>query len=303
MGSLKLYATLAGLLAVAASTTVRAADLLPPPPPLEAPPFEVGGGWYLRGDVGVSAYDAGKISNVSSPDITYYDKDFGSGAFAGAGVGYQFNNWFRADITGEYRFSTGFKWNDRGGVSTQTAFGGLIYTANGTSYEKTSGDYSAAVVLVNGYFDLGTWYGITPFVGAGVGWNYHWTSGGTTSTVNAFGNYVGPDGFVQAGSPPSGVSGGSIRDHGKGDLAWALHAGLGYDVSPNLKLEVAYRYLNLGSTQTGLIDCYCNQVYAGTKVKDLESHDIKIGMRWMLGGPVLASMPQEPYGAPIVRKY
>jgi opacity protein-like surface antigen len=285
MGSFKLYATLAGLLAVASSTAVRAADLLPPPPPLEAPPLEVGGGWYLRGDVGVSNYDGAKFKNAETPDATYSGENFGSGAFAGAGVGYQFNNWFRADVTGEYRFSTGIRVNDH------SFFYSNGYGING--YESTKGDYSGAVVLVNGYFDLGTWYGITPFVGAGVGWGHTKLDGWSTSTVNAY-----TDKSIGAA-----VSGGTIRDKSSDHLAWALHAGLGYDVSPNLKLELAYRYLNLGDARTGNIDCYCGETYSGLKVKDLQSHDIKIGMRWMLGGPVAAPMPVEPYGAPIIRKY
>lgn len=311
MGSFKFYATVAGVLAVAASTSARAADLLPPPPPPPVPvPVDVGGGWYLRGDVGVSAYDAGKITNVNGPDVSYYDRDFGAGAFAGAGIGYQFNNWFRADVTGEYRFSTGFNWHDKGSVGTSTLFwNGAAYdtyTASGTSYEKSSTKYTSAVVLVNGYFDLGTWYGITPFVGAGVGYAYHWLTNGDTSTINAFGNWVAADGTVSPGTAPTGVAGGTIRNSNKGDLAWALHAGLAYDVSPNLKLEVAYRYLNMGDVKTGSIDCYCGATYGGVKVKTLESQDIKIGMRWMLGGPVVAAAPiaEEPYpAAPIIRKY
>ena len=302
MGSLKVYATVAGVLAAAAITTANAADLLPPPPPPPMEPYvsDVGGGWYLRGDVGVSHYEGGKISNPSATGIVFYDKEFGSGAFAGGGVGYQFNSWFRADVTGEYRFSTGFGFRDKGGVQTSGFFNGITYTSNGTSYEKTGFDYSAAVVLVNGYFDLGTWWGFSPFVGAGVGYAYHWAHNGGTSTVNAFGPYVDPNGIVQPGSPPAGVSGGSIRNKNSGDLAWALHAGIGYDVTPNVKLELAYRYLNLGSVRTGVIDCYCNQTYAGSRVKDLESHDIKLGMRWALGGPVSAPA-YEP--APLIRKY
>ena len=309
MGSFKFYATVAGCLAVASSVgAARAADLLgpPPPPPMEPYVSDVGGGWYLRGDVGVSHYEAHRLENASSPGISYYDRDFGSGGFAGAGVGYQFNSWFRADVTGEYRFSTGFGWRDKGGANTSTQFynpgTGVYdtYTATGTSYEKTKSSYYAAVVLVNGYFDLGTWYGFTPFLGGGVGYAYHFFRGGDTSTVNAYGNYVDVNGVASPGGPPAGVSGGSIANKDKGDLAWALHAGVAYDVTPNVKLELAYRYLNMGDVKTGVINCYCNQQYAGTRIRELESHDVKIGMRWAFGGPVSAPA-YEP--GPLIRKY
>ena len=68
MGSSKIYASLAGFLAVAASTmTARAADLLPPLPAPE--PFEVasvGGGWYLRGDIGFSNQNVDRLENVAT---------------------------------------------------------------------------------------------------------------------------------------------------------------------------------------------------------------------------------------------
>lgn len=278
MGSMKVYATVAGFLALASSfTAVRAADLLSPPPPPMAPMEPVsdfGGGWYLRGDVGVSHYQGGKFSNPSLPNSTFYGEDLGSGGFAGVGVGYQFNSWFRADVTGEYRFSTGVTAQDR------DQGGGFL------GYERYKGHYSAGVFLVNAYFDLGTWHGITPFVGAGVGY--------------AQNNMTGFDTSTQIILPFPGVSGGTIRDKSHGNLAWALHAGLSYDVTPNVKLELAYRYLNLGQGRTGLVDCYCNNVAPGFRIKDIESHDIKLGMRWALGGPSVAPS-YEP--APLMRKY
>ena len=310
MGSLKVYATVAGFLALASSVTAtRAADLLPPPPPPPAPvePIaEFGGGWYLRGDVGVGRYQGGKVTHDTASS-SIYDRDFGSGAFAGAGIGYQFNSWFRADVTGEYRFSTGSSWHDKGALSSLSyTGGGVTYYAPGMGYESTRTDNSAAVVLVNGYFDLGTWYGVTPFLGAGIGWAHHNLSNGGTNTLNAYGYYADAsgnplyDGNGNQVRGASGVSGGAIRNKSSGDLAWALHAGLAYDVTPNVKLELAYRYLNMGSVRTGIINCYCGEQYNGFKMKNLEAHDIKLGMRWALGGP--ASAPAyEP--APLMRKY
>ena len=282
MGSFKFYATLAGVLAIA--TTARAADLLPPPPPPPMP-VDVGGGWYLRGDVGVSNYQGGKLKGPAAAgvDTTYFGEDYGSGAFAGVGVGYQFTNWFRADVTGEYRFSTGFKGYDK------STFAG------GYSNEINQGSYYGGVGLVNGYFDLGTWYGLTPFVGGGVGFAYNKLSGFDDTAYNTV--YNGTP------FPPTYPSGGSIKDKDKVNFAWALHAGVAYDINPNLKLELAYRYLNLGDMKTGLVNCYCGQTYAGLTAKDIESHDVKLGMRWLLGGPVYAAPPPSESYAPIVRKY
>ena len=42
------------------------------------------------------------------------------------------------------------------------------------------------------------------------------------------------------------------------------------------------------------------------KVKDIEAHDVKIGLRYYLGGLVAAPLPPlmpEPIPGPLVRKY
>ena len=108
---------LATLVAAGASSAAFGADLLPPPPQLgPPPPMDVGGGWYLRGDVGVGAvqmsnwrstlqpFDETGQSHVNSADWPcLLSPPWATTTFAGVGLGYQFNHWLRADITGEYR--------------------------------------------------------------------------------------------------------------------------------------------------------------------------------------------------------
>lgn len=281
MGSFKTI-FFAGLVA-ATSTAAFSADLLPPPPdlaPLPPPALEVGDGWYLRGDIGVSSYHSGKFSSPDLPPALFYGENFGSGGFGGVGVGYQFNSWLRADVTGEYRFSTGVKVYDK--IEYQVGY------LKGTTREVNEGDFSSKVVLLNGYFDLGTWNGVTPFVGAGVGFASNRLESFTDKSLNEF--------------PIGGAvfsSGGTYREGEKTNLAWALHAGLAYDVTPNFKVELAYRYLHLGDARTGVLNCYCGETYSAIKVKNLESHDFKIAMRWMLNAPPPPATPI----APIMAKY
>jgi opacity protein-like surface antigen len=274
--------TLAGLVAASASTAALAADLMPSPPPSYAPvsmPLEDFGGWYLRGDAGISQYRNGKFSSPDLPPAQFYNQDFGAGSFVGIGVGYQFNSWLRADVTGEYRFSKGFKAFDRIDFD---AGGGL----RGTTHEITHGDYTAGVVMVNGYVDLGTWLGITPFVGAGVGFAHHMLSGFSDQSINVIGGVASP-------------SGGSIGNASKTSFAWAIHAGLGYDVTPNFKVELAYRFMHLGDMRTGALNCFCGATYSPLRVKGLEAHEIKLGMRWLLNAPPPVAVAE----APLVRKY
>ncbi len=284
MGSFKHYA-LAGILAVAASMTANAADLLPPPPMPYAPAVEVGGGWYLRGDIGMTNQDVDRLSFVPPAVATSvgvgdesFEKvhlDFDSSPLFGIGVGYQFNSWIRADVTGEYRGKSSFhgleRSRDRSGFDT-------IYA---DKYDATKHEW---VGLANVYVDLGTWHGLTPFIGAGAGF--------TRNTI---------ENFIDASTGSDGSVGLTFaKEHSKTNFAWALHAGVGYEVSPNLKLELAYRYMNLGDAQTSTLHrfddsgCRCVSV----KFKDIESHDFKLGMRWMLGAPVMAASHE-----PIIRKY
>ncbi|MGE8128731.1 outer membrane protein [Methylobacterium sp. NPDC080182] len=306
---------------VGAPCLAAAADLmLPPPPPPPPPPIEVGGGWYLRGDVGASIYTRPRYSDAY--DYTGYAESnrafgnaVGGGGFAGVGVGYQFTPFLRGDITGEYRYSTGLRGSEYyKGPDFDNGLGS--YGVN-----KSSGNFDSAVVLANAYFDLGTWYGITPFIGGGVGYAFNHVSSYSTNqqftsptyaydyTNSGCGCIPYAPVYDPNGNPVYNTNSGSkfYKDKTTGSLAWALHAGLAYNVTDALKIELAYRYLNLGKAETGpgFVPC-CTGSLQAIKIKDIEAHDVKIGLRYYLGGFVAAPLPPlmpEPIPGPLVRKY
>ena len=254
------------------SSAAFAADMAIAPPPAYAPPVvEDFGGWYLRGDIGFSNQRVDRLNNaLDANNLTSQQKlSFNTAGIFGLGAGYRFNNWFRADVTGEYRGNSQFLGKDS--ITYAGGFGTDVYHATKSEW----------VVLANGYVDLGTWWCMTPFIGAGVG-----------------GARVAINGFTDLNIPTGGVAYGD--NTAKWNFAWALHAGVAYDVTPNFKMELAYRYLNLGEARTGQINCFCGQTFSPIKVKDLESHDIKLGFRWLLGAPVPVAMEMP---APIIRKY
>lgn len=274
------------IVSVAAPCLAQAADLLPPLPPEPLPPpVEIGGGWYLRGDVGVGATSVGGLTTTvlkgSLPDGYRYDqKAIEDQFFAGGGVGYQFGSYFHGDITAEYRGG--------GKLTFQDSFGAECRESGCRWVNAYNGNLSSVVVMANGYFDLGTWYGVTPFVGGGVGSAFHQLSG---FNDQGFGNALGGYGFA--------------RDKHSQTLAWAAMAGLSYSVTPNLKLELGYRYLNLGDVRSGVVNCV-NQDCGGAtyKIKEVTSHDVRIGMRWLLGGvAALPAVAEYSEPAPLVRKY
>jgi opacity protein-like surface antigen len=94
------------------SSVAFAADMAIAPPPqyYAPPPVEEFGGWYLRGDVGFSNQSVKKLDYYSYPTLLGLNQrtGFDSAGIFGVGVGYQVNNWFRADITGQYRANANF---------------------------------------------------------------------------------------------------------------------------------------------------------------------------------------------------
>jgi opacity protein-like surface antigen len=259
------------------SSGAYAADLAIAPPPMYAPPPPADfGGWYLRGDIGMTNQ---QMKSLNNPDpnavlFTSVGTGFDSATLFDLGVGYQFNNWFRADVIGQWRGRANFH-----GSQFTDAFAGSALVDN------YSGSKSEAVIMASGYFDLGTWWCVTPYIGAGIGASYNKISGFRDDGLGDTFGVANPVGITYA------------ADAGKWNFAWALHAGLGYHVTPNTTIELGYSYMNLGDATTGV-----NSNFAGTAtpqfpwtMKDITSHDLKLGVRWNLDSPPV-------YAPPLVRK-
>jgi opacity protein-like surface antigen len=267
--------TTAGATALCATASL-AADLGPIIPPMFPPPVQESfGNWYLRGDVGMTNQTVGELDNVlfrRRTNLVIHDKNFESGMLFGLGAGYQWNGWLRTDLTGEYRGETGFH-----GFDTWTGSGGLPRFNNYTAKK------SEWLVLANAYLDLGTWWHLTPFVGAGVG--------AARVTIHS---------FREAGIDPLGVPTMAFADTASTwNFAWAIHAGLAYHVTRNFTVELAYRYVHLGDGKSGDIIAFdgTNSVNNPMEFKDLSSHDLKLGIRWAFEPPLPAySAPISPHG-------
>ena len=97
------------------------------------------------------------------------------------------------------------------------------------------GDVTAKIqstaLLFNGYIDLGTWYRLTPYIGAGAGFV-------ARPTISAL-------------APP--FIGRQLRIS-QWNFAWAAMFGMAYTVAPNLKIDFGYRYLNIGDVSTASDD-------------------------------------------------
>lgn len=284
MGSLKTL-TLAGMMALGASAA-SAADFLPAPQPVPELKGTISSGVYLRGDIGVGVQTVGKYrqDDVGQFGGAFFGKSDGTTFFGGVGIGYRFNNWFRTDVTLEYRGGNSIGVND----SIYNPFAG------GPQTNTYKGNLTSLVTLFNGYIDLGTWNCLTPYIGAGIGFANNRINGLTDQGI-VYANY--PFGPV---SPTLGSAGEGTNT----DLAWALMAGVGYEVNKNLTLEFGYRYLNLGDAQSGrIVNAFTGQIQGPLKAKDIDSHDFRIGMRWNFGSPDCCGPKEVAYEPPVVRKY
>lgn len=253
------------------STAAFAADMpIAPPPMYGPPPVADFGGWYLRGDIGFSNQS---VNNVVDTNSAAYNNvavsqtsSFGAAGIYDLGVGYQFNNWFRADLIGQYRGKSNFTGLDV--VSGTGPFAGFVGT------DAYTAEKSEFLVLANAYVDLGTWWCVTPFIGAGVG-----------AARVSISNFTDTGDFINGGQVHSLVYAGQGS---KWNFAWAAHAGLAYHVSPSLTLELAYSYVDLGSGITGpsySFDQVTDTTHAPFAFRDITSNDVKLGVRWSLEPP------------------
>jgi opacity protein-like surface antigen len=295
-----------------------AADLLGSAPPLampasQSPMFEVGSNWYVRGDLGISFDRAPSVSFSTLAAPT-----FGAGAplavgnganwtttnfTGGAGFGYRWNDWLRFDATWDYRTGPGGSRqaavvcpygltgvNSLAGVPL-----GFLYDTTNTCNASANARQFDNAFLGNVYFDLGTYYGFTPYVGGGLGLNmntltanvnYNETANGQTYAANL--TPVGPFPPVwvntqgQALAPQPNVTfaqqywNRSIRST-TWSMAWALAAGIGYKITPSMTLDIGYRYLNSGTINTLL-----NPQTGATIHQNNASHQIRVGVLYYI---------------------
>ncbi|MDB5532913.1 MAG: porin family protein [Hyphomicrobiales bacterium] len=296
--------TFAAAFAAIATVGAHAADMdFPNAPPNLTPeaPVELGTGWYLRGDAGFAREQLPQLSVNATPIPTGAQllNSGGSknGWSAGLGFGYKFNSWLRTDFTYEVR--NGVK------VDSTSADFDCPYSVAGLTDQITNltiglhvinnkcragqkASLSRQVGMANFYIDLGNWSGVTPYIGAGVGiaygatqgtYNWYNSADGSPYNVNlvlpsgypfiyvdAYGNKLNPQPVINYG-PQSRYQVSNTQTY---QLAWSLMGGFSYDISSHMKLDINYRYLQMGAWKTPT---------ASTIAK---SSDVRVGIRYMI---------------------
>jgi opacity protein-like surface antigen len=132
----------------------------------------------------------------------------------GGGVGWRFSPNLRGDITFDYRPDF-----------DQTTSFGIGPGAKSGLHNWT--------LMANGYYDftIDAIQPLVPYIGGGIGV--------AQNSVNG----------VSVAVPGTGIASLSGRDTNQ--FAWQLSAGVSYNFTPNMALDVGYRYLNAGETGFG----------------------------------------------------
>ncbi|MDH3575292.1 MAG: outer membrane beta-barrel protein [Desulfobacteraceae bacterium] len=179
-------------------------------------------GLYIGGRLGACFLNDSTLSEEGV--ALTVETEFDTGMVLEGAVGYDFGM-FRAE--GEI----GYRKND---VDKFSAFGLSV---------EGNGDVDTLSFMINGYFDIETQSGLTPFIGAGIGYAKisanDWSVGG-----------------IDIGSEDDSV------------FAYQLGLGLGYSVTKNWIIDIAYKYFATEDPD-----------FEGTEA-EYDSHNITIGFRY-----------------------
>jgi len=249
MVHMKRFALALAAVAILPAGQVVAADYDPPisvEPAEEYVPVEIGSAWYLRGDI---AYNFARDYRDTSFSLDgWLDESpltvgpFGIFSYSekqnpvsgSIGFGYHFNDYLRADV------NIGLLASDK--YSASVIFDDDVEVDVRVKNSAWNG-------LVNGYIDLGTYAGLTPYVGAGVGLLYTRTKiDGTASYRQS--NY---------------------------DFMYALSAGVSYQLTKNASIDIGYQYLDAPS-----IDYYAISNDSIELREGMSTNQIKVGLRYDL---------------------
>ena len=286
MRNLKL--AIAGASALLASTSLTSAADLIPTPTYDAPAeIEVSGmatGWYIRGDIGYTSNDHRGVHYLQGNAFngSFETHDLDSNWMLQGGIGYQLTDYARVDLTLAHFTSASFSGSSAQGA-TCNGFGAPATC----DYSDTAELESVNLFMANAYWDMGTFSGFTPYVGAGIG-----------GAKVKWGTLMN-DQTCSAGSP-AGCSDNDFKHPGQSStrFAWQLHAGASYDIRCDLKLDGGYTYTKIkGGKMFGEAYNATTNAYVGGGVgydNGLEMHTGRVGLRYQLGGCSHAAEPEIP---------
>jgi opacity protein-like surface antigen len=222
-------------------------------------------GWYVTAGAGASWESSITDSRTSSTYSSrlgreifqerHGDVGHGDGFAVEAGVGYDFGNRLRAELTYLYNTSS---------LGSQQYSGSISYAGGGDTFSgqaDVSGRINRNSILASLYYDIATKTRWVPYVGAGLGY----TNVSTSDSVYNYNVALGSGGRSIGASTVSGGSGSAFGYQAK--------IGLSYLASSNTDLFVEGNYFGNTSVDLG----------SGTTFGSFNSFGAKAGFRYRFG--------------------
>ena len=238
-------------------------------------------GWYLRGNLGYGIHT--DVDLTGGLDSGFHGNGLQSegNATGSLGLGYQLgNNWrVEGDLDS--------LWTDLGSIS---------------QIPGTSAKLRTSSLMLNAIYDFDEFGDWAPYVGAGAG------------IVRAKGDFAAHDFLNPALSTNPACVGG--RTSGQGEtcivsdedtgFGWQLLAGLGYDISENLKWDTHYTYrdvsnLDFDGDRVNLITNGANAF--STNATGIGSHSLVTGFRYLFGHKHDATPVARPVATRTITQY
>jgi opacity protein-like surface antigen len=113
-------------------------------------------------------------------------------------------------------------------------------------HDTLQAELETVTVFANAYWDITNYGGFTPYVGGGAGAAFHRLS--------------------DVAAPLDAEDGDSTA------FAWNATVGISYDITPELKIDVSYRYTDLGTAISG--------GSVPLEIENLTSNEVKVGLRY-----------------------
>jgi opacity protein-like surface antigen len=248
---------------------------LPPPAPTYGA-VDFTSGWYVRADIAYAQETFPEIAS-SFPNVTLGSTPSVLNTFStGAGMGYKVNDWFRTDLILDYRSpiqAAGI------GGATPCFVPDAVTGVSPPDPATCTGHFNAEIhrwdLLANGYIDLGTWEGFTPYLGAGAGVAWAQTTQSVNFTLLNGVPCVAHCGFLDPAGTVIFSDFDSSRSSLRYQFAWALMAGVSIAVMDHVQIDVGYRFLDLG-TISG------TSATGATVTQRIIANEVRGGLRYMI---------------------
>ncbi len=184
----------------------------------------------------------GGISLGMAPKGDFGKQKAGNSAVYGGEVGYQFNEYFRVGVALDDR-------------SKYSSTENINYTDAGeTANVSTNWKIRSFVAMVNFYYNVFEYNGLTPYLTCGAGLARNEAKGTQTSSV------------APSTSVPSGT---------KNDIAYKVGLGAKYDLNQNFGVSLQYQFIDMGKIKTGT-----NSNFTVTQNGHLRANEFLLGLSY-----------------------